>query len=128
MKRTLWSGLFAVTLAAIPSHAAAQAFDFSLDPQASPEVVGTPRDPGARAAEMRALQERLAAGQVKQALSRPVVVQLTADERHRIDDTSRVERKYMVGVAKPVGTTIDFAAARSLGKRVAGLSRGRCPR
>jgi len=124
MKRTLWSGLMVVTLAAIPSHAAAQAFDFSLDPQASPEVVGTPRDPGTRAAEMKVLQERLAAGQVKQALSRPVKIQLTQDEHYRIDDTSRVERKYMVGVAKPVGATIDFAAARSIGKRVAGLSVG----
>jgi lysyl endopeptidase len=125
MKRFVWFGVMAMMLAAIPGFAASPDFDFSsLGPQASPETVGTPRDPGARAAEMRSLQERLAAGQVEKALSQPMVVQLTAAERHRIDDTGRVERKYLVGVAKPVGTVIDFSAARALGKRTAALSLG----
>jgi S1-C subfamily serine protease len=115
----------ALVLAATPIFAAPPAFDFaSLEPQAKPEVVGTPRDPGARAAEMRMLQEWLAAGQVEKAMSQPIVVQLTKAERYRIDDTSRVERKYMVGVAKQVGTTVDFSPARSLDKRVASLTLG----
>jgi V8-like Glu-specific endopeptidase len=124
MKRLVWLGLTALVLVAIPGFAAPPDFDFALGPQAYPETVGTPRDPGARAAEMRVLQERLAAGQVEKALSQPVVVQLTAAERHQIDDAGRVERKYMVGVAKPVGTAVDFSPARALGKRTAGLSLG----
>ncbi|HEX9945740.1 MAG TPA: serine protease [Thermoanaerobaculia bacterium] len=124
MKRLVGLGVIALVLAAIPGFAAPPDFDFALGPQANPETVGTPRDPGARAAEMRVLQERLAAGQVRQALSQPIMVRLTAAERHQIDDTARVERKYRVGVAKPVGTTIDFSPARSLGKRVAGLGLG----
>ena len=53
MKRVLWSGVIALALVATPSFAAPPAFDFaSLGPQASPETVGTLRDPGARAAEM----------------------------------------------------------------------------
>lgn len=125
MKRFIWFGVVALMLAASPGFAASPAFDFSsLGPQASPETVGTPRDPGARAVEMRALQQRLAAGQVEKALGQPVVVQLTAAERHRIDDTGRVERKYLVGVAKPVGTAIDFSTARALGKRTTALSLG----
>lgn len=125
MKRIVVLGVAALTLAALPSFAAAPAFDFAaLGPQASPETVGTPRDPGARAAEMRVLQQRLATNQVKQALSRPVMVKLTNAERHLIDDAGRVENKYMVGVAKPIGTTVNFTPARSLDKRVTGLSLG----
>ena len=125
MKRVLWSGVIALALVATPSFAAPPAFDFaSLGPQASPETVGTLRDPGARAAEMRTLHERLTASQVEKALSRPIVVQLTEAERHRINDPGRVERRYMVGLAKPVGKTINFAPARSLDKRVADLALG----
>jgi V8-like Glu-specific endopeptidase len=125
MKRVSWLGAFAFALVAIPGLAAPPAFDFAaLGPQVQPETIGTPRDPGARAAEMRVLQERLAGGQVEKALSRPLLVQLTAAERSRIDDAGRVERKYLVGVAKPVGTTLDFSAALSLDKRVADLSWG----
>lgn len=124
MKRIVWFGVIALALAALPGFAEPPAF-FASGAQASPEVVGTPRDPGARAAEMRTLQERLAAAQVEKALSRPVVVQLTAAERHRIDAAaSRSQGKYLVGVAKPVGTTLDFSPARSLDKRVAPLSLG----
>jgi len=126
MKRFVWLGVIALALAAIPGFAATPAFDFSSlgPPQASPETVGTPRDPGARAAEMRVLQERLAAGQVEKALSQPIVVQLTGAERHLINDAGRVENKYLVGVAKPVGKTLDFSSARTLGKSTAGLSLG----
>ncbi|HKI03315.1 MAG TPA: trypsin-like peptidase domain-containing protein [Thermoanaerobaculia bacterium] len=123
MKRIVCLGIVVLALAAIPAIAAPPDF-FAVGPQANPEVVGTPRDLGARAAEMRVLQERLAAGRVEKALSRPIVVQLTRAERHQIDDAGRVERKYLVGVAKPVGTTINFSPARSLGKSVAGLSLG----
>jgi hypothetical protein len=75
---------------------------------------------------MKALQQRLAADQVEKALGRPVVIQLTAADRPQIDDVnaSRTQGKYLVGVAKPVGTTVNFSAARSLDKRVAPLSVG----
>lgn len=129
-RRWLLFALACCLVALVPSFALAapgQAlpeFDFAGGPQASPEVVGTPRDPGARAMEMRLLQAQLAAGQVGQALSRPVVVRLSEAERFRIDDTSRVEHKYLVGVAKEVGTAVDFSPARALGQGVAGLSLG----
>ncbi|HET9210381.1 MAG TPA: hypothetical protein VFR03_08275, partial [Thermoanaerobaculia bacterium] len=124
MKCFVGLGLIALALVAAPGNAAAPTPDFMLAPQASPETVGTPRDPGARAAEMRALQERLAAGQVEKGLSRPIVIQLTKAERRQIDAASRSEGRYLVGVAKPVGMAIDFSPARSLGKRTAGLSLG----
>jgi S1-C subfamily serine protease len=124
MKRHVWAGVMALVLAAVPGLAAPPVFDFGLAPQAFPETVGTPRDPAARAAEMQALQQRLAGGQVEKALAQPMVVQLSSPERHRIDDAGRVENKYMVGVAKPVGTVIDFSPARTLGKRTASLELG----
>jgi len=125
MKRILWSGAIALAMVAAPSFAATPDFDFaSLGAQASPETVGTPRDPGARAVQMRQLQEKLAAGRVEKAVSRPVVIQLTAAERHQIDDPGRVETKYMVGLAKPVGATVDFAPARTLDKGIANLALG----
>jgi len=127
MKRIFCSGVMVLSLAAVPGFAATPDFDFaSLGAQAQPETVGTPRDPGARAVEMRSLQERLAAGQVEKALGRPVVIQLSAAERRQIDvpTPGRVENKYLVGVAKRVGTSIDFTAARSLQKSVAGLTVG----
>jgi len=125
MKRMVLVGMIASALAAIPGFATQPDF-FAAGPQANPETVGTPRDPGARAAEMKALQQRLTAGQVEKALGRPVVIQLTAADRHQIDDvsTSRAQGKYLVGVAKPVGTVIDFSPARSLDKRVSPLSLG----
>jgi lysyl endopeptidase len=53
------------------------------------------------------------------------VIQLTPAERNRIDDTRRVEQqRYLVGVAKPVGTVIDFTPVRTLGKRAANLNLG----
>src|SRR5687767_12196489 len=92
--------------------------DFTWDAQAMPETVGTPRDPGERMAEMAALQKALAAGQVAAGLQKAAEVRLTAVDRATIDDTSRVERKYLVGVAKPIGVTVDFRAARSAKKPV----------
>ncbi len=93
-------------------------------PQALPEEVGTPRDPSERAAEMRTLQQRLLATQVQQATRRPLVVELGRAERAKIDDTNRVERKYLVGVAKQVMRSIDFSAARRLDSRTAALDVG----
>lgn len=124
MKRRVWLSVIALSLAAIPSFAAPPVADFLLGPQASPEVVGSPRDPSTRAIEMRELQERLAAGQVKQGLSQPVVVRLTAAERRQIDNPGRAERRYRVGLARPVGAAVNFSPARALGKSVAGLALG----
>ena len=115
MKRIVLLGVIA--LAAIPGFAAPPDF-FALAPQASPETVGTPRDLNARAVEMKALQQRLAAGQVEKALGRPIVVQLTGAERQQIDVASRGQGRYLVGVAKPVGTTVNFSPARALDKSV----------
>jgi lysyl endopeptidase len=122
MKRMLCLAVIALCLSAVPGSAAP--LDFIFGAQASPETVGTPRDPGVRAAEMRDLQQHLATGRVSQAQKEPVVIELTAAERHRINDTSNVEMKYLVGVAKPVGVAVDFASARSLGKNTANLSVG----
>jgi len=126
MKRILWSGVIALAMVAAPSFAAAPDFDFaSLGAQAQPETVGTPRDPGARAAEMQGLQKQLAAGRVEKALGRPIVVQLTNAERSKIDNLGRrAENKYLVGVAKPVGKDINFSPARSLDKGMADLALG----
>jgi len=126
MKHIVWSGVIALALAAVPAIAATPpVFDFGVKAQAYPEMVGTQRDPGTRTAELRVLQEQLAAGSVQQALSRPLTVRLSAAERQRIDDLSSASQgRYLVGVAKPVGTAIDFAPARALGNRVAGLSLG----
>ena len=97
---------------------------FVIAPQIAPETVGTPRDPAARNAAMRLLQEKLAGARVEQALRRPVVVELSSAERDRIDRAGSVERKYLVGVARPVGTSVDFAAARALDKGTVGLNLG----
>ncbi|MEA2561341.1 MAG: lysyl endopeptidase [Acidobacteriota bacterium] len=115
MKSLFCFGLVTLSLAAIPGFAAAP--DFLFGPQASMEVVGTQRDATARAEEMQKLQERLAAGQVKEALKQPIVVRLSPAERQQIDNPGRgMEQKYLVGVAKPVGKGIDsLGAARGTG-------------
>ena len=92
--------------------------DFTWDAQVMPETVGSPRDPGERVAGMAALQKRLAAGQVEVGLQKAAHVRLTAVDRATIDDTTRLERKYLVGVAKPIGVTLDFRAARNAKKPV----------
>jgi V8-like Glu-specific endopeptidase len=124
MKRMIFPGLIALLMVSVPAFAQPPVPDFFGGQEASLEVVGTQRDPGTRGVEMRQLQERLAAGRVGKALTQPVMVQLSLAERFQIDDTRRVEKKYLVGVAKKVGTTVDFSAARSLGKRTAALSLG----
>jgi hypothetical protein len=59
MKRIVCLAVVAWALLVIPGFSAD--LDFLVGHQAFPETIGTPRDPGARAAEMRSLQERLAA-------------------------------------------------------------------
>jgi V8-like Glu-specific endopeptidase len=113
MKHSVCFGFIALSLAAIPGFAAAP--DFLFGPQANMEMVGTQRDASARAEEMQTLQERLAAGQVKEALKQPVVVRLSTADRQQIDNPGRgMEQRYLVGVAKPVGRTMNsLGAARS---------------
>ena len=123
MKRMICIGVVALSLAAVPGFAQVPDF-FQPLAEAQMEVVGTQREPGARAAEMRQLQERLAASRVEKALTRPIVAQLTTAERLQIDDTNRVEKKFQVGIAKKVGHSVDFSAAQSLGKGTAALSLG----
>lgn len=124
MKRGLCSGVIALLLAAVPGFAVERPSFFSEDPQVFPETVGTPREPGARAAEMQRLQERLMAGHVEKALAQPTVLQLNGAERQLIDDTGRVEKKYLVGVSRSLGKSLDFSSARALGKRTASLGLG----
>lgn len=97
---------------------------FQQAPQAMPEEVGSPRDPNARAIEMRGLQQRLAATQVAAGANRPIRLSLSAAERNKIDDVTRVERKYLVGVAKPVGQTVDFSGARQADAQAKALNLG----
>jgi lysyl endopeptidase len=122
MKRMVCWAVIALCMSVVPGSAAP--LDFIFGAQASPETVGTPRDPGARAEEMRALQQHLAASRVAEAQKEAVVVDLTPAERHRINDTGNVEMKYLVGMAKPVGAAVNFSSARSLGKNTAKLSVG----
>src|SRR5688572_31419022 len=93
---------FAGPMVAAEDFAAPLFDEFFLVQQAEPESVGIPRDAADRVAEMRLLQQKLAAHRVGQALKQPIVIQLTPTERERIDRTGTVERKYLVGVAKPV--------------------------
>ncbi|HEX5759335.1 MAG TPA: serine protease [Thermoanaerobaculia bacterium] len=120
----LAAGLVAAQPVAAQRSAAPSFEDLFLAPQAAMETVGTPRDAGARAAAMKQLQEQLAAGRVAQALRRPIVVELTAAERQRIDRVGSIERRYLVGVAKPIAAAVDFSRARSLGRGTVELSLG----
>lgn len=106
MKRVVWSCVIALTLAAVPAAAATRE-------QALPETVGTPREPGERAAEMRALQESLAArGAVEPALRRPVMVQLSETGIDNVEGSP--EGKQRVGVALKLGTAVDFSVRGSV--------------
>lgn len=121
MKRTICMAALLLTVA-VPSFADMADFLQMLGPSAEAEVVGTPRDPAERAVEMRQLQERLAASRVEKAVKQPVVFQLTEAERRQIDDLERVEKKWFVGVTRPVGNT----AASSVGDtRFQGLGAAR---
>ena len=126
MKRMICSGVIALLVASVPAFAQPPVPDFfGAAAQVGPETVGTQRDTNVRAAEMQQLHKRLAAGVVGKALTKPVTVQLSQTERSRIDDTRRAaEQRYLVGVSRTIGTTVDFSAARSLGKRTAALSLG----
>lgn len=109
MKRMVCGAMIALCISAVPGFATSLEDIFGKQAQAFPETVGTPRDRNARAEEMRALQQHLAAGRAEQAQKAPVVIELTNTERHRINDANNnVEMKYLVGVAKPVGMAVDF--------------------
>lgn len=116
-KRTLIPTL---VLALLVPGAAAQAADFAApsfedmlqSPEALPETLGTPRDIADRNAEMGQLHARLAAVQVRQALDRPLKIELTRAERAKIDQLGSAERRYFVGVAKPIRQQVDFSARR----------------
>ncbi len=118
----LAAGLTASPLAA-QRPAAPSLEDLFSAPQAAPETVGTPRDAADRSVEMRRLQESLAVARVEQGIRRPVVLELTAAERDTIDRIGSVERRYLVGVAKAVGTSVDFSPAHT-GKGTVGLALG----
>ena len=114
----------AALCATLAAPAVAGVHDFEWAPQAQAETVGTPRDPADNAAGIRRLQQRLAGAQVERGLQAPARVELTPGERNRVDNTLQREMKYLVGVAKPAGITVDFSAARSLGKGTADLAFG----
>lgn len=84
---------------------------FTWDPEAQPELVGTPVDPAAREAEMTALQETLATRQVDQALRREIVVAVPAADRKRIDEPGPADGRYLVGINRPIGVDVTFAGA-----------------
>lgn len=123
MKRMICS--VALLLAAVPGFAVQPLPDFMVaDASVQAEVVGTPRDAGARAAEMQALQQRLAASRVQKAANQPVVIQLTETERHRIDDVNRVEKRYQVGISRKLGSSVNFSSVGTLGGRETNLNFG----
>lgn len=127
MKRTICSGVVALLLASVPGFAQAPVPDFFVEAaEAQLEVVGTQRDTNVRMVEMQRLQQRLAEGRVDKAMTRPVMIELNATERRQIDDTSLNARdtRYLVGVSRPVGTTVNFSTARGLGKGSANLALG----
>ena len=123
MKRMICS--VALLVAAVPAFAAQPLPDFMVSgASVEAEVVGTPRDAGTRAAEMQALQQQLAASRVEKALNQPVVVQLTATERARIDDVNRVEKRYQVGISRKLGSSVNFSSVGTLGGRETNLNLG----
>ncbi|HJX28652.1 MAG TPA: hypothetical protein VJ885_12115, partial [Thermoanaerobaculia bacterium] len=129
MKRTICSGVVALMLAAVPGFAAeAPVPDFFAEAaEAQLEVVGTQRDTNVRMLEMERLQQRLASARVEKAMTQPVMIELSSAERSRIDDTNNLrslDNRLLVGVSRPVGTTVNFSTARGLGKRTAALGLG----
>ena len=79
---------------------------FLQEPQAQPEIKGTPADRAARDRTMGALQTALAARQVDQALRQEVVLTLSSAERKSIDEPGSSNGKYRVGVNKSIGRTV----------------------
>lgn len=124
MKRTSMICLIALLVAAVPGFADMADFLQMLGPSAESEVVGSPRDPSARALEMQELQQRLAARRVDQALKQPVVLQLSNAERSQIDDLNRIEKKWQVGISRKLAGT----AASSVGGGFQGLGASRSTR
>ena len=119
MKRTLSLGtILALALAAVlipgvaqaakPSPDAAAFFGFAAE--AHLQWAGTQRDVEVRGKAMRGLQQRLLATQAGGAVDRQAVVRLSADEQNRIDRPGRSQGKYLVGIDKPVGLSVDLAA------------------
>ncbi len=125
MKRTICSVLL-LLLAAAPGFAQVPLPDFLVSgASVEAEVVGTPRDPGARAMEMLELQQRLAASRVEKAVQQPLVIQLTASERNLIDNLNdRLEKRYQVGITRKLGGT----AASSVGTGGMNLGAARATR
>ena len=97
---------------------------FARGPEKLPETTGIPADPAARDRSMGALQAALAARQVDQALRSEVVLSLSGAERKSIDLPSSRDGKYLVGVNKAIGVTVDFSAAAGLGDRTRALAAG----
>jgi hypothetical protein len=110
-----------------PAVAAASAPEpdfFIQGPQAMPEKIGIPAEPSARDRSMAALQAALAARQVDQGLRQEVVLTLSGAERKSIDQPSSRDGKYLVGVNKAIGTTVDFSPTAGLGSRTRALAAG----
>jgi lysyl endopeptidase len=131
MKRTICSGVVALLLASAPGFAAeAPVPDFFVEAaEAQLEVVGTQRDTNVRMIEMERLHQRLASGRVEKGLTQPVTIELSSTERSKIDNTSlrSKDNRYLVGVSRPVGTTVNFSQARGLNgtaKLALGAARG----
>jgi hypothetical protein len=126
------AALLLATLSASPASAGDSGFSAEefLAPQAVAETFGVRRDPSERVLERLALQERLAAARVDAALARPFRVEIPTLDRDRIDRTGTNERRYLVGVGRPVGVDIQLSAsevAAAAGAAVAvgpGVARG----
>ena len=122
MKRMICSAM--LLLLAAPGFAAPPLPDFLSGVSVDAEIVGTQRDPGARALEMQQLQERLAASRVDQALKQPVVIQLTESERNQINDLNRVEKRYQVGITRKLA----YLGASSVGSSSVAMGASRSTR
>jgi hypothetical protein len=121
MSKCRLSVFLCTVLALSVAGAASAALPFALDPEAQPELLGTPADPADRAVGMSALEKTLAAGQVDQGVRRELVVAISAAERKGIDVPGRAGGRYFVGINKPVGVTVDFAG---IGKGTRNLRAG----
>jgi hypothetical protein len=126
MKRILGFGGLAWALMVVPAIAGPPApSSGEVGAQAFTETIGTPRDPAAHIVEMQAQGKTLASAGSQQALGRPLTIQLSEDERSRIDASRDLAAgKYRVGIARRVGAAIDFSAVRSLGDRSQDLTLG----
>jgi lysyl endopeptidase len=123
MKRMMCSAM--LLLLAAPGFAAPPLPDFLVSGvSVDAEVVGTQRDVSVRALEMQKLQERLAASRVDQALNQPVMIQLTESERNQINDVTRIEKRYQVGITRKLA----YLDASSVGSGSMSLGASRSTR